>query len=567
MASFILITQLTLHCLAQVYVPYRSGQLWGICDTNKKIIVTPNYTKVSYLNNHITYFYNQDNWDLNKDDAFLELADTTKHGLFYNGKIIIPVLYDKVSLTAANLLEARQGINATYYNLKGQSLLGDSMLKAVPHEWRTPRISLEIGKNQELMVFVTSNGYYLKAFDYKKQTFSKNILNSKSSMSLQHFDFKTEEVETKKQVNNKVDPRLTAILKPNTTKKAPKYTKKLLCKVSNSSYSADYYIIDIDKSNKITATPVTAAQKNEISAQDNSGFGAKGNSGDGYLSNRRSQDRGQVSSNGPGPRMTDRNGQELTQSYHLINDELWLLITKRKGLSYSNDIGKDTISLEKVSCESCTHFAIVDCQDESRTIRKADNNNMITRYTLQNYAFYRKNNKWGVLDMKAGQLAIFDTIIPKYGFFYSHEYVTSMKNEIGQMRFGVMHLLTGKTLDEIYDSIPLKDGPMTVLYDKGGMYIYNDEMKINYGPVDSIVPIFNKGGGFNNTYYAYKGITKQWIYHNGRKQKYTQSPWLAHKYIIEEPIERPHLILFPIYNDKYEFLGYSNPSGKLFFED
>jgi hypothetical protein len=540
-------------------VPYRKGQLWGISDTNKNMILPAKYSKIEFFNTSQSYTpYGHQMPEDYLTTIYLTVHDSNKMGLFGNGKFVIPIRrYNPISLEAPNLFAARVGPYSEYYNFKGISLLGDSLLKTIPYECRMPKIPLNIGKQLELMVFASHNQYYLKVYDIQKQQF-KDLITSKGSITLLNYErLRPKSTDTKapsKNPSQEIDDQLRNIKRRSTQNKTPSkntiqiieiedesYETVLVCKVGK--YDNDYYIVQVNKKNQVTLTKATTLEKKAIleSVGDGSGSGYPGRN---YA--------------GDGPSDMFRSNQ-IEHEYIIDNQELW-------ELQYQTNYRQkktDTISYKKVECEDCHQFQMVE-YDKVINLKESG---QYKKYVLHNYVFYRQNDKWGLIEKEKNHPANLDTIIPKHGYLYNLTYISGVRNNQGEMKYGALNIRTAQWLPPVYDSIPPKDHRITLAFKNNSAYIYNSKMDIIYGPADSMALINQSTRTYDGNYYAYKGTKKQLIKTNGEYMIYKQSPWLDRQYTIKEPIELPNVFLFNIYNSKDQFLGYASSNGKLFFED
>jgi len=90
----ILLSLFTLTCFSQkIFVPYRSGKLFGLSDGNAKIIVEPQYDNVHWMQG--TWFETskkielKDTIETSPGRFFIRNSKTTLTGLINNGSIIL----------------------------------------------------------------------------------------------------------------------------------------------------------------------------------------------------------------------------------------------------------------------------------------------------------------------------------------------------------------------------------------------------------------------------------------------------------------------------------------------
>ncbi len=116
----ILLLLCNFNLLAQKLIPYRKGNLWGYCDVNKKIIIKPEYDKV-------TYFFDNQVGMVSKDN---------KVGLISaKGEIVIPILYRYVGKDNKGYM-AFSDSGRVYFDENFKKL--NEPLESVPEEMMAP---------------------------------------------------------------------------------------------------------------------------------------------------------------------------------------------------------------------------------------------------------------------------------------------------------------------------------------------------------------------------------------------------------------------------------------------
>lgn len=58
---FLILMSCTIFSQEQNYIPYRKGKLWGLCDTNKFIVVQPQYSSISSYDDSVGGFHAEQN--------------------------------------------------------------------------------------------------------------------------------------------------------------------------------------------------------------------------------------------------------------------------------------------------------------------------------------------------------------------------------------------------------------------------------------------------------------------------------------------------------------------------
>lgn len=114
---------LTLMAQENIF-PYREGNLWGLCDDNAKVLVTPKYDAIKK--------------DRSKGTTFFEASLGNSSGVYIGSKNVIPVEFQKLQYVSTNLIIAvkkvvdKKEINYLY-NTKGELLINQplSYLKGI----------------------------------------------------------------------------------------------------------------------------------------------------------------------------------------------------------------------------------------------------------------------------------------------------------------------------------------------------------------------------------------------------------------------------------------------------
>lgn len=114
---------LTLMAQENIF-PYREGNLWGLCDENAKVLVTPKYDAIRKASSNEKFFF--------------EVTSGNNSGVYIGSKNVIPVEFQKLQYVSTNLVIAvKKGVDKKeinyLYNTKGELLISQplSYLKGI----------------------------------------------------------------------------------------------------------------------------------------------------------------------------------------------------------------------------------------------------------------------------------------------------------------------------------------------------------------------------------------------------------------------------------------------------
>jgi hypothetical protein len=119
LALTILTVSLQSFAQTEILIPYRSGALWGMADTNLNIVVKPQYDSVGYRYRDPKGYYT--------------VKKNGKFGVITKDKVIIPPSLREVSYRygfIADVVKPRNGqeySNSVYYSRKGHKILEDTI--------------------------------------------------------------------------------------------------------------------------------------------------------------------------------------------------------------------------------------------------------------------------------------------------------------------------------------------------------------------------------------------------------------------------------------------------------
>ena len=111
------------NLFSKMLFPYYKNGLWGLCDSNKKIIVEPKYNKVEWIDGNYYKVYKQDSLNIkNKKVGLVNevgkmiVHDTFNYILFFHNQQNIPTL----------IQASFDSINSSYFSINGNYLFTSS---------------------------------------------------------------------------------------------------------------------------------------------------------------------------------------------------------------------------------------------------------------------------------------------------------------------------------------------------------------------------------------------------------------------------------------------------------
>src|SRR5688572_13090736 len=114
-----------------VLIPYKSGDKFGLCDSNAKVILTPQYDQIDYLEKDYFRFGNREiKLDTFKDswgDILVEEIEISTFGLLKRNQVLIPLQELPEFIIYEHFIAASESNqypeNFDLYNLRGEKIL------------------------------------------------------------------------------------------------------------------------------------------------------------------------------------------------------------------------------------------------------------------------------------------------------------------------------------------------------------------------------------------------------------------------------------------------------------
>ena len=171
------VTLISLSATAQeITIPYRKGNLWGLCDTNAKIIVEPQYSKILYFNRSTNF-----------PTGGYYVHQNRRVGMLVDNKLMVPTEYISLS-KYRQFIQAKKGDGRSnnYYilNSKGQIILKN--IQRI-YRYKSHRFSQTYNRyNKDYFIYTRLIGGYLYQsliWADKKGNIKRTILKDKRSIS------------------------------------------------------------------------------------------------------------------------------------------------------------------------------------------------------------------------------------------------------------------------------------------------------------------------------------------------------------------------------------------------
>ena len=156
----------------EFYIPYRDGNLWGICNENGEIIIKPQYDKVEFDNGYdakssTIYTFNKD-----------------KKGLIVNGKIIANSIYDRIYTKNNIIVLIQNGKSTELITPEGKPVLNFPIVVADIHNLKDNLLLFEIVHPDytESIFTLNEKNYAIEQWLYKNY-YSLDILKTRAEFT------------------------------------------------------------------------------------------------------------------------------------------------------------------------------------------------------------------------------------------------------------------------------------------------------------------------------------------------------------------------------------------------
>lgn len=513
--------------IAQEYIPYRKGKLWGVSDEKAKIVIRPQYDSII-----IVY---------SPSSNVFETFKNKKKGYIINNKEIVPAKYDRINSVGGNLLFASNRTNENitaidFYDVDGKKLLKTPAYFVEQYDLsRDFRYSVSDADHRELIKFTD-----------EKQKESVFIWNSNQQKI---------EMWILKDIHS-------IVLNP---KNSP--LGKILIhykKSENSPLEDVYYTIE---NNKFIKTEKTAKQfeidynylergHNVESDIEEYSYRTGSGEGRGYDSEVVVMDNS--------PRKPNRDASQKTAS---------------KTIRYSEKDGKIFIGnyAGTQAKEIKMSFYPEKTDLKSSTIRFTEQD---TAYHYTNYIIYKYNGKSGFFYKEPYNRSIeYDTLIWKPGissrdYANPKPYIVAGNKKDGNFRYGVIDIDHKVILPVEYEEInPCRFAFsfwITQKNEKFQIFPTNDEdsewLSKEYDLIEQINDflLFKKDGKYGIIYKE-----------NALKDKLSESEALfdyrirkvSYNFYKEGEESKNRIIRLELEDENGKFSGFANPNGTLYFED
>lgn len=153
----------------EIYIPYRNGNLWGICNEKADILIEPQYDKVEFERGY---------------DAKSNIFYTTKNnkkGLVVNGKIIADCIYDIIYKKEELFVLIQNNKSTEIITFQGQQVLNFAVLTAKIENFKNNLLFCEVVHQDysESIFLLNGKNYTIEQWLYKNY-YSLNILKTKA---------------------------------------------------------------------------------------------------------------------------------------------------------------------------------------------------------------------------------------------------------------------------------------------------------------------------------------------------------------------------------------------------
>lgn len=156
----------------EIYIPYRDGKLWGICNENGEIIIKPQYDKVEFDNGYdakssTIYTFNKD-----------------KKGLIVNGKIIANSIYDRIYTKNNIVVLIQDGKSTELITPEGKPVLNFPIVVADIHNLKDNLLLFEVVHPDytESIFTLNEKNYAIEQWLYKNY-YSLDILKTRAEFT------------------------------------------------------------------------------------------------------------------------------------------------------------------------------------------------------------------------------------------------------------------------------------------------------------------------------------------------------------------------------------------------
>lgn len=536
---------LTLMAQENIF-PYREGNLWGFCDGNAKVLVTPKYDAIRKASSNEKFFF--------------EVTSGNNSGVYMGSKNVIPVEFQKLQYVSTNLIIAvKKGVDKKeinyLYNTKGELLINQplSYLKGIKGNDKRYDTTFIIGfyiKDLEGRESLVNLDYYNdnKLSYVLKDVFSIELDNKKSKEELAIAYVKqtaTSAVETKYfrveesriiLLDNKKDSQY---IQENT---GPKKKKE-----GYNNYEDNIAVPNMDS---------------EMVVEEPRGYSGTGSG----------------SGDGPGRGNTTRKTPKGTSYYKYVLKENQIEVEVSNNVKKNVKLIKFPIKADKIEVFK-TKGVITD------EITIAD-----TLKTYFNYIIYQKKNKYGLVYQFPFQKSVeYDFLEPMKS---EKKYDSGAKNyfKVGVfdkktkiMKYGVIDVNHAFILPAEYDEIKMgytitsSFKEQVFLVKKNNLFGLVSEKKEIKLPIEFDSITFNsespsflrvKKGNQHSAYISYYSnsdyvltLLPNYYPYPVREIKYTISSGKKGISLLEA------IEYIALEDENKNFKGYANPNGTLYFKD
>lgn len=537
----------TLSLTAQETIfPYREGNLWGLCDTNAKVLVAPKYDAIKK--------------DRSKGTTFFEATLGNNSGVYIGSKNVIPVEFQDLRYVSSNLIIAvKKGADKKetnyLYNTKGDLLINQplSFLKGI--KGNDPRYDT---------TFII--GFYIRDLEGKESLVNLDYHNE-NKLSYVIKDVFSIELDNKK---SKEELAIAYVKQTTTSVVETKYFR-----VEGSQ------IILLD------------AKKDSQYIQENTGVKKKKSGYNEYDNNvavpnigdvmaveepRGYSGTGSGTGDGPGRGNVTRKTPKATSYYKYVLKENQIEVEVSNNVTKSKKIVKFPVKADKIEVFK-TKGVITDDKLNADSIQ-----------TYFNYIIYQKRNKFGLVYQFPFQKSIeYDFLEPMKS---EKKYDSDAKNyfKVGVldkktkvMKYGIIDISHTFILPAEYDEIKMgytitpSFKEQVFLVKKNNLFGLVSEKKEIKLPIEFDSITFNsespsflkvKKGNQHSAYISYYSnsdyvltLLPNYFNYSVREIKYTISSGKKGISLLEA------IEYIALEDENKNFKGYANPNGTLYFKD